>query len=258
MGKRERPASGKKSKKRMKKDVASGSKSEEQEPPPTTEASSRATKRSNRVSKPIFLKKKIDIEVSLLPGSLRNAKAAVEDSIGQLLMKYSDGLGGILMSYENVRLNSDKGDRGQGWIFNELPWIHYTSSCDALVFRPYVGCKVGYFRFQCVPILLFYQADCDFVEYCKKIHGVVNECFPSHLGMLVLDYFNAMVSADELREAGYSFDAELQKWVFGSGAQAISVESRIEFEVEKIHECEGTLSLEGAKPSLVPLVETKD
>ena len=73
----------------------------------------------------------------------------------------------------------------------------------------------------------------------------------------MLDYFNAMVSADELREAGYTFDSDLQKWVFGGGAQAVSVDSRIKFEVGKIHECEGTLSLEGVKPALIPLVEAE-
>lgn len=73
--------------------------------------------------------------------------------------------------------------------------------------------------------------------------------------MLILNYFNAMVSAEQLRGAGYSFDADLQKWVSESGGQTISVDSTITFEVEKIHECDGTLSLEGVKPSLSLLVE---
>ena len=73
--------------------------------------------------------------------------------------------------------------------------------------------------------------------------------------MLVLNYFNAMVSAEQLRGAGYSFDADLQKWVSESGGQTISVNSRITFDVEKIHECDGTMSLEGVKPSLSLLVE---
>ena len=127
--------------------IAEKTKTKEQEAisATTTEApaNSQSSRRKSRGSKPIFLKKKVDIDVSLLPGALKNPQSAVEDSIGRLLMKYSDGLGGILMSYENVRLNSDKTGEGQGWVFNELPWIHYTSSCDALVFRPYVGCTVS-------------------------------------------------------------------------------------------------------------------
>ena len=73
--------------------------------------------------------------------------------------------------------------------------------------------------------------------------------------MLVLNYFNAMVSAEQLRGAGYTFDADLQKWVSESGAETISVDSRIAFEVGKVHECDGTMSLEGVKPSLRLLVE---
>ena len=90
--------------------------------------------------KAFFLKKKIDINASLLPASLHNCEEAVEDSIRELLMKYSDGLGGILMGYENVRL---KQGGGRGWVLNELPHIHYSASCDALVFCPAIGCEVG-------------------------------------------------------------------------------------------------------------------
>ena len=89
----------------------------------------------------------------------------------------------------------------------------------------------------------------------QQLHGVVNECFPSHLGMLVLSYFNAMVGAEELRGAGYTFDSDLQKWVAEDGGQTIETNSQITFNVEKVHECDGTLSLEGVKPSLSLLVE---
>lgn len=73
--------------------------------------------------------------------------------------------------------------------------------------------------------------------------------------MLVLNYFNGMVSAEQLRGAGFSFDADLQKWVSDNDAQTISVDSTITFEVDKVHECDGTMSLEGIKPSLSLLVE---
>ena len=75
------------------------------------------------------------------------------------------------------------------------------------------------------------------------------------MGILVLNYFNAMVTADQLRGAGYTFDPDLQNWVSESGVQTISVDSKITFKVDKIHECEGTVSLEGINPSLSLLVE---
>jgi len=70
-----------------------------------------------------------------------------------------------------------------------------------------------------------------------------------------MNYFNAMVAAEHLVGAGYSFDAEVQKWVSEDGGQTMSTNSRIIFEVQKVHECEGTMSLEGSKPSLSLLVE---
>jgi hypothetical protein len=93
-------------------------------------------------SKAAFLKKKFELVISLLPGALRNCEEAVERSIGQLLLKYSSGLGGILMAYENIKFEKQEKDLGRGWILNELPYIHFKVSCDALVFRPSVGCQV--------------------------------------------------------------------------------------------------------------------
>ena len=75
------------------------------------------------------------------------------------------------------------------------------------------------------------------------------------MGILVCSYFNAMVSADELRASGYVFDGDLHKWVGESGDQTISVQDKISFVVKKVHECEGTLSLEGQNPTLSLLVE---
>jgi hypothetical protein len=74
---------------------------------------------------------------------------------------------------------------------------------------------------------------------------------------LVFNYFNAMVSADQLHASGYSFDPDLQNWATEEGAQTISIEGKINFEVAKVHECEGTVSLEGVTPSLSLLVERR-
>jgi hypothetical protein len=93
--------------------------------------------------KGVFTKKKIEFVVSLLPATLRNTEKSVEDSIRQLLLKYSDGIGGILLAFDKVKLKVEKNSQGRGFILNELPYIHYNVSCDALVFCPTVGCKVS-------------------------------------------------------------------------------------------------------------------
>ena len=48
--------------------------------------------------KPVFFRKRAKLSISLLPWSLRNCKQSVENSIRKMLLKYSDGLGGILMA----------------------------------------------------------------------------------------------------------------------------------------------------------------
>jgi hypothetical protein len=62
-----------------------------------------------------------------------------------MLLKYSDGLGGILMAYDDIKLQDHEGDnnsKGKGWVLNELPHVHYDVSCNVLVFSPSVGCEV--------------------------------------------------------------------------------------------------------------------
>ena len=93
----------------------------------------------------ILSKKKLQLIVSLLPSTLGRTQQCVEDSIRLLLLQYSESVGGIMLAYDNVKIimDDDANDsNGIGWILNELPYIHYTVVCDALVFTPTVGCKV--------------------------------------------------------------------------------------------------------------------
>jgi len=180
--------------------------------------------------KPVFFRKRAKLSISLLPWSLRDCKQSVENSIRKMMLKYSNGLGGILMAYDDVQLQdheADDGSNGKGWMLNELPHVHYDVSCNVLVFFPSIGCE---------------------------LKGVVNECFPSHVGILVFGYINAMVSAETIREAGYKFDLDLQTWT--KGGDSITSGVKINFVVTKIHECDGTISLEGDKPARSLLVDT--
>lgn len=102
----------------------------------------KSASKTRTIGRTIFLRKRIELLISLLPGSLRNSEKSVEDAIRAMLMKYSEGLGGILMGFENVKLIGDRNKEAKGWILNELPHIHYNASCDALVFCPTIGCEV--------------------------------------------------------------------------------------------------------------------
>jgi hypothetical protein len=58
-----------------------------------------------------------------------------------------------------------------------------------------------------------------------------------------------MIPAEKLQEAGYSHDVELGEWALEDGSKIFSQGEPINFVVEKIHECAGAISLEGARPS---------
>ena len=89
----------------------------------------------------------------------------------------------------------------------------------------------------------------------RQLKGVVNECFPSHVGMLVRSFFNAMIPAAVLNNHGYEFNYLTQKWHkhrYDSSIDAnvnvatIGINDEISFLVEKIHECAGVISIEGS------------
>lgn len=95
---------------------------------------------------PVFFRKRVKLSISLLPWSLKDCKQSVENSIRKMMLKYSSGLGGILMAYDDVQLQdheSSSGSKGKGWVLNELPHVHYDVSCNVLVFFPSIGCEVS-------------------------------------------------------------------------------------------------------------------
>ncbi|KAG7367780.1 hypothetical protein IV203_030523 [Nitzschia inconspicua] len=220
----------------------------------------------NRTYPTTFFQKRVQLTISLLPYSLRNMQGSIRASLRKRLLQYSDGWGGILLAFDNITFrntdnNNNNNNKGRGWILNELPHIHYEIECDVLVFAPTVGCQ---------------------------LQGTVSECFPSHISILVFGYINAMVSADTLLKTGLRYDHESHTWTVAQegnfhinnkknntdddydlnntnnnnkmnnphNLQCISKGDKIKFVVSKIHECDGTLSLEGKSPVSSLLVES--
>jgi hypothetical protein len=72
----------------------------------------------------------------------------------------------------------------------------------------------------------------------------VNESFPSHIGILVYSFFNAMISADHLHKIGFTFDSSTSEWTSGKEDKTLKIGHCIDFYVEKLHECNGIISLE--------------
>jgi len=89
-----------------------------------------------------FRKKRLQMLISLLPHSLSNIHQNVQNRISTLLLKYTDGVGGVLLTYSNLKY-SEYQEGGIGKIWGESPYIHYKVEMDALVFEACVGMKVS-------------------------------------------------------------------------------------------------------------------
>jgi hypothetical protein len=167
--------------------------------------------------------------LSLLPGALNDIDKATHKAMESLLLKYSDGFGGVLLSFENIQMEKDDNASGTngnsyGRIINEMPHIHFYVTADILVFNPSIG---------------------------RELIGVVNEAFPSHIGFLVHDLFNAMVSADSLRKVGFAFDPETSDWKNTKSLATVVNGDKMKFNISKLHECNGLISLECENPDLI-------
>ena len=158
---------------------------------------------------PLFHKQNLFITVSLLPGSLGHVLTHVEEAMRSFLLKYTAGVGGILLAFEDLELTNN----GRGRILGELPNLHYDVECSALVFRPAVG---------------------------VELDGRVVETFDSHVSIIVHQYFNASITARHLRAAGFRYDQTDGKWVHSESDKELSNDFLVRFTIERVHES-GTL-----------------
>lgn len=175
--------------------------------------------------------------VSLPPAAMANIPNALNSSMQNLLLKYSDSLRGVIISFRDIEKDDNTGggtgasaasistsiatstSTSYGKIINEMPHIHYHIKCTVLVFNPCVG---------------------------KVLKGKVNESFPSHVGLLIYELFNGMISADVLRKNGFQFDDDTHEWK--KMDKIISIEDGMECTVDKLHECNGLISLDCKDP----------
>jgi DNA-directed RNA polymerase subunit E'/Rpb7 len=142
---------------------------------------------------------------------------SIEDSLRHFLLRYVNGVGGVVLAFDNVEW------QGQGSILNEMPYIHYMVTCDVLALTPRQGAKL-------------------------KGRVAPQSSFHSHLALLVMGYFNASISAKELRAAGYEFDDEVEVWYDVKTSKSLSIDCEVEFEVEKLHQSSGIISIDATKP----------
>mmetsp|Transcript_31794 Transcript_31794/g.46889 ORF Transcript_31794/g.46889 Transcript_31794/m.46889 type:complete len:220 (+) Transcript_31794:44-703(+) len=175
-----------------------------------------------------FKRKKIRMLFSLYPSDLHDVHEEIRRSLKLKLLRYIPGIEGVLIAFDDIKLVTSvpgSSKTAGGIILNEQPQIHYLSELDTLLFCPQVG---------------------------KVVAGKVTECYESHVGLLVNNFFNASITSDHLQEAGFSFLNDgfgATTWVHKDGSAIIASEETITFTIEKVHECAGTISMEGSHAS---------
>lgn len=117
--------------------------------------------------------------MSLSPCHIAEPRVGIEQEMTSLLMRYSEHLHGVILSFSNVKL-----DKSFGHIINEMPYIHCKVLADALVFQPKEG---------------------------MVLKGFVNKIGSNHIGMLFAGVFNGSVAASELPK-GYVHNYAQDAW----------------------------------------------
>ncbi|ETI42575.1 hypothetical protein F441_12298 [Phytophthora nicotianae CJ01A1] len=157
-----------------------------------------------------FVLCKVRHSVSLSPCHAVDARVGIEQDLTEQLMRYSEALQGVVLSFSNVQLG-----RPYGTIVNEMPYIHCKVLTDALVFRPKEG---------------------------MMLRGVVNKIGSNHVGMLFAGVFNGSVAEAELPK-GYVHNYAQDCWL-GEDGSSISVEDEVEVKVLRVHVAGGMIAIE--------------
>ena len=123
----------------------------------------------------------IIIKVALPPRHTQRPIEAVKGQLNEMLLKYSEDIQGVPLSYSNLEL-----PRGleNGRILGMEPYIHVDLRATVTIFRPVRG---------------------------LKIKGIINKVSDSHISLLVYGMFNASLSADVLANY-YEYNYETLAW----------------------------------------------
>ncbi len=115
-----------------------------------------------------FVQHSVLLKAALSPQDLHAPMECVRSQLSKMLLKYSDELKGVPVTFGDIELPPGK---EYGRILGEVPWIHVDVCTKVLVFQPAVG---------------------------LVLRGRVNKLSEGYISLLVFGMFNANVSADEM------------------------------------------------------------
>ncbi|KAK7898692.1 hypothetical protein WMY93_019545 [Mugilogobius chulae] len=122
--------------------------------------------------------------IALPPVHLHKKKTGIREELDAELLKFSQGLSGVPLAYDNIRIVGQQGD-----IFDDSGYIHLNVEANFIVFQPKKG---------------------------QTLLGKVNKLGANHVGCLVHGCFNASipkpgrVSVETWRDAGPQIGSELE------------------------------------------------
>ncbi|KAM4705147.1 DNA-directed RNA polymerase I subunit RPA43 [Rhinophrynus dorsalis] len=135
--------------------------------------------------------------IALSPKYLKRKRSGIQEQLNSELLKYNEGLEGVPVAYDNIKLVGELGD-----IYDDLGHIHINIEADFVIFRP---------------------------KFSQKLVGVVNKVAPSHIGCLVHGCFNASIpkppkmSMEIWQHIGVKIDDQMEFEVSRLDSDAVGV-----------------------------------
>ncbi|ORZ41407.1 hypothetical protein BCR44DRAFT_1006045 [Catenaria anguillulae PL171] len=124
----------------------------------------------------MFSKVTAKFYLHLAPKFVNDPMKGVEDHLNRMLLKFNKDIGGVIMSYTNVQLLTDRAT-----ILFDSPFMHFHIACDLVVFAPAVG---------------------------SRIRGVINKQSQTHIGLLVFNLFNVSIGNSDIPSDQFVFQAD--------------------------------------------------
>lgn len=211
-----------------------------------------AANNNSKLKKSPYQVKTILGTVALLPTSLPNVPKCIKSLLQTLLLMYDSNMGGVLLSLEDdIKLlpvdykatsssrggsstnNNNRNSSGLigGRIVDDLPYIHYKFQINGLLFCPSLN---------------------------MKLTGQVIECTQTYITLTTHHILSTKISTEKLQDVGFyynesSFEWERKNDTLGGPLTTIYLDDKVDFIVERIHECGGYISLDGMRPEVSTL-----
>lgn len=152
--------------------------------------------------------------IDLHPSRLASPTEGVRAHLSSLLLRYSEDLEGVLLSYRNERVLTQAAS-----IHPYFPFVRVEVAADVVLFRPCLG---------------------------MRLVGTVNKVGADYIGVLVLGFMNAAIAADAIRP---EFRPRLAEHCWAStkaAAHRLEAGTKVHFDVQAVRHHGAFVSIAGS------------